>query len=62
MFCSNCGKEISNGSKFCGHCGAVIESSTVKPETTQNVKSSTINYNQANISQKEAFGLKEYLN
>ena len=62
MFCSNCGKEISNSSKFCGHCGTVIESSTVKPETTQNVKSSTINYNQANISQREAFGLREYLN
>lgn len=62
MFCSNCGKEISNGSKFCVHCGAVIESSTVKPEITQNVKSSTINYNQANISQRESFGLREYLN
>lgn len=62
MFCYNCGKKLSDDSKFCGHCGAVIESSTVKFETTQNVKSNTINYNQANISQREAFGLREYLN
>jgi len=62
MFCYNCGKEISNGSKFCVHCGVVIESSTIKSEITQNVKSNAVSYNQANISQKETFGLKEYLN
>ena len=62
MFCYNCGREISSGSKFCGHCGAVIESSTIKAEITQNVKSNAVNYNQASISQKETFGLREYLN
>ncbi|MDE5679463.1 MAG: zinc ribbon domain-containing protein, partial [Lachnospiraceae bacterium] len=24
MFCPNCGKQISDNSKFCGYCGAVI--------------------------------------
>jgi hypothetical protein len=24
MYCSNCGKEINNGGKFCNHCGAAM--------------------------------------
>ena len=24
MFCSNCGKEISEGSRFCANCGAPV--------------------------------------
>lgn len=24
MICKNCGKEISNKSKFCGYCGAKV--------------------------------------
>ncbi|MBE6738494.1 MAG: zinc ribbon domain-containing protein [Ruminococcaceae bacterium] len=34
MFCSNCGKVISDSSKFCRYCGAVIE-----PEETSTVNS-----------------------
>ena len=26
MFCMNCGKEISDNSKFCGFCGTVVAS------------------------------------
>lgn len=29
MFCSNCGKEMSNNQKFCCHCGAENKSNTV---------------------------------
>lgn len=24
MFCSNCGKEITDNSKFCPNCGSVV--------------------------------------
>lgn len=33
MFCSNCGKEIEDGTKFCKYCGK-----TIAIETTQNKK------------------------
>lgn len=62
MFCKNCGNEMKDGMKFCAKCGMANESSTIKAEITQNVKSNTVNYNQLNIIQKEDFGLKEYLN
>ncbi len=29
MFCSKCGKENANGSKFCGSCGAVIQQGNI---------------------------------
>ena len=30
MFCPNCGKEIEDGAKFCGECGAAIEASAAE--------------------------------
>ncbi|MBQ9765350.1 MAG: zinc ribbon domain-containing protein [Lachnospiraceae bacterium] len=31
MFCSQCGKELNEGAKFCSACGAQVVDSTVKP-------------------------------
>ena len=31
MFCKNCGKEISDDTKFCNHCGAAQDSSSAQP-------------------------------
>ena len=30
MFCTKCGKEIKEGSKFCGSCGAAVEEETTE--------------------------------
>lgn len=32
MICKNCGKEISNKSKFCGYCGAKVVEQTVQSQ------------------------------
>lgn len=40
MFCSNCGKEISNESKFCKFCGNGLASSEIK----SHAESTTIKY------------------
>lgn len=32
MFCTQCGKSTADGSKFCAHCGAILEAA---PETLQ---------------------------
>ena len=32
MFCANCGKELDDGSKFCGHCGEKV---TEQPQEVQ---------------------------
>lgn len=41
MFCPNCGKELKDGSKFCGYCGAQIRENTtpvgVQQPTTVNL-------------------------
>lgn len=31
MFCTNCGKKIPDGSKFCGYCGADLSEAYAKP-------------------------------
>ncbi len=33
MICKNCGKEISDKSKFCGYCGAKVVEQTVQSQT-----------------------------
>lgn len=43
MFCSQCGKEIEEGSKFCENCGNPIERKP-KEETTQSQKGQDINH------------------
>ncbi len=35
MFCTNCGKKIPDGSKFCGYCGADLSDAYVKPAGSQ---------------------------
>jgi len=37
MFCSNCGKRISEGVKYCSYCGQVVESERSALSTSQNV-------------------------
>lgn len=39
MFCSNCGKQIPDNTKFCNHCGAqqqMVENTEPAPKTTEN--------------------------
>ncbi|MCM1008777.1 MAG: zinc-ribbon domain-containing protein [Ruminococcus flavefaciens] len=35
MFCPNCGKQIDDDAKFCEHCGAVIKTSTISNEKSE---------------------------
>lgn len=48
MFCKNCGKEISDGTKFCPECGATQEASVVGSPSTEKDNSNQT----ANCSQK----------
>lgn len=32
MFCTNCGKELTEGSKFCTNCGTMAENATAEPK------------------------------
>lgn len=39
MFCSNCGKQIPDNTKFCNHCGTqqqIVENTESAPKTTEN--------------------------
>ena len=38
MFCVNCGAQLSDGAKFCSHCGVKQESSIVKTTTNESAK------------------------
>ena len=40
MFCPNCGKEIEDGVKFCGECGAAIEASAAEAVSSSEVLNS----------------------
>ena len=42
MFCGNCGKQLPDNSKFCGHCGAPAECS-IQPMVTQPIAIPTQN-------------------
>ena len=35
MFCSKCGKQIEDDAKFCEHCGAVINTPTIRNEKSE---------------------------
>ncbi|QOJ19448.1 MAG: zinc ribbon domain-containing protein [Gammaproteobacteria bacterium] len=41
MFCTQCGKEIIDDAKFCGHCGAPLEATDQKTLQEPNVVLST---------------------
>lgn len=36
-FCSNCGKELNNGAKFCQSCGTLLETEN-KPKQTEELR------------------------
>ena len=38
MFCNKCGKELPDGTKFCGGCGTAIESATKTEEFSSTVQ------------------------
>lgn len=47
MYCTNCGKEVREGAKFCNHCGAelkkpILEEQQVPPEKPKKKKSKLI--------------------
>lgn len=46
MFCSYCGNELEENSRFCSGCGHKIEQSSTS--TQQNANSSQVNNNQSN--------------
>lgn len=61
MYCMNCGKEISNESKFCQYCGKAVRNCTQKPETLntkQFVYNSTFTYNSTSVSEINQWFLK----
>lgn len=61
-FCPNCGKELAEGSKFCGSCGFKIEAAEpkVEPQPVQQPEKPTYeyNYHQAAPKQKANKGKK----
>lgn len=59
MYCSNCGKEIEDGARFCSSCGAAVVSNVPpQPETppeaqTAQAQSAQANYTQAQFAQAQ---------
>ena len=51
MICKNCGKEISNKSKFCGYCGAKVVEQTVQsqPEAVKESMFSRFRFNRSDL-------------
>lgn len=59
MFCSNCGNEVNPNSKFCPHCGTVMESLSVTQQSVYQeqvqpkVAKPAENYQQSNVTSVE---------
>ena len=51
MICKNCGKEISDKSKFCGYCGAKVVEQTVQsqPEAVKESMFSSFRFNRSDL-------------
>ena len=51
MICKNCGKEISDKSKFCGYCGAKVVEQTVQsqPEAVKESMFSKFRFNRSDL-------------
>ena len=51
MICKNCGKEISDKSKFCGYCGAKVVEQTVQlqPEAVKESMFSRFRFNRSDL-------------
>ena len=43
MFCSNCGKEIKDGARFCPECGAAQQGTTPPPKGQSKVQTAPYN-------------------
>lgn len=53
MFCSNCGKQIPDGSKFCPNCGA--KTTAVEPQNSNFVKNESNKNNSGGIAAHQEF-------
>ncbi len=56
MYCKNCGKEITEGAKFCSHCGAGTGATPVQPQYQQpiiNVVNTNTNVNSVGYIHKK---------
>jgi tetratricopeptide (TPR) repeat protein len=53
MFCPNCGKEISDNSKYCNKCGAKINNNEITSIINENIENSTIIPNSKKIRMKK---------
>lgn len=69
MFCENCGKEIVNGAKICGYCGAGIRQFTNQQDRNQTSYAGgqgygTGPYYQQNVNQQpyggQGYGMQPY--
>lgn len=56
MFCKNCGKEISEDTRFCPGCGAEQNSTTVENNAPLNVQQPTVNLTQPQPKKKLSTG------
>lgn len=57
MFCKNCGKEISEGTRFCPGCGAEQNSAPVENNAPVNVEQPTVNLTQPQPKKKLSTGI-----
>ena len=51
MFCINCGNKIDEGDKFCGFCGAVVESDVADTSSSLNSSNSYDSYSSSSSSE-----------
>ena len=58
MFCSKCGKEISNDTKFCNHCGASQGQEQTKTGTVADEVNNTDRPQTASVEKKMGKGMK----
>lgn len=56
MFCKNCGKEISEDTRFCPGCGAEQNSTTVENDAPVNIQQPTVNLAQPQPKKKLSTG------
>ena len=57
MFCTKCGKEINDNSKFCVHCGASLTNETATTPVMTPVVETTETVNNAEPVKKKSNGL-----
>lgn len=50
MICKKCGAPVSDNSKFCGTCGAIVEVPTIQNNVASTTESNSINVKEDNLS------------